>query len=482
MLLCVCLLLTTCSPAPLNSNASLKILLWDHPTTMNPNQDFDSITDSVLFNVFESLVALDEQLHLRPALAVGWENPNPEIWRFHLRPNVKFHDGTPLTASLVRNALLHVKGAGYETSNILSPVQEIRVINDATVDLITSTPSALLSKLPFVYIFQQKATSFFGTGPYQISEWNNDGEISLKRFEQYWGTPPEFAEARFESVRDSAKRLQMLTSGNADMIYYLAMNTPAAPPGIAFVRHTGLSVYYLGFDLSDPKHPFSDLRVRQAINLAINRTQIIAQALHGNGSLPTQPVAPFVFGFDPAIATTTVDVERARKLMNDAGYSEGFQVTLDINASRKAVADRIRDDLAKIRIDVKVNGQGRNEVYSLLEAGKSRFFLAGWDCSSGDASEFYEFNLHTPDEVFGQGNYGKYSNKEMDEICEKHYYITDELERRLLLQKAGQLAMRDLPVLPVFIEDDLYAIKDTLHFNPRADGQIRVADVTLKKK
>ena len=167
--------------------------------------------------------------------------------------------------------------------------------------------------------------------------------------------------------------------------------------------------------------------------------------MHGNGSIPTQPVASFVFGYNPAIAAPHLDLERARALLAEAGYSDGFQVRLDINLSRMAVAERIREDLAKVRIDVEINGKGRNEVYELLEAGKSRFFMAGWDCSSGDASEFYEFNLHTPNSIFGLGNYGKYSNPEMDEICEKHYFIMDELERATCCKKPEILQCATCP-------------------------------------
>jgi ABC-type transport system substrate-binding protein len=350
------------------------------------------------------------------------------------------------------------------------------------VDLITKTPSALLSKLPFIYIYKENAGSFppfLGTGPFRIVKWDMPKEVLLASFEGYWGPRPEVTKGVFRSVRDENQRMQMLAEGRADIAYYPPMAAlQRKTDGVSVLKHAGLGVYYLGMDL---KQELADARVRHAIHLAVNRQAIIRQALLGNGSVPTQPVAPFVFGYDPTIPGPEHDPAKARRLLEEAGLSGGFDLRLDFNQSRQDVAALVRNDLAKIGIRIALNGQNRNAVYELVEQGKSRFHLVGWDCSSGDASEFYEFNLHSRSETFGQGNYGGYSNAEMDSICEKHYFIMEEVERRKELQRAAQIAMRDLPVIPLFIEDDLYIIREQFGFEPRADGQIRIADVKRRR-
>lgn len=399
-----------------------------------------------------------------------------------MRKNIVFQDGTPLTAREVRDSILLVKShPDWEISSFLTPVSEVQVVDESTVAIITKKPYAILYKLPFVYITKPNTGGtfppFLGTGPFRVLEWTHGKSITLQRWARYWGQLPWIEQARFVPVVSSEERFAQLASGKADIIY----SAPPAQvnrthPKIHFLRRPGITVYYLGFNMrQDPANPFSDVRVRQAFHLAINRHQIISSALQGNGVVPTQPVAPAVFGFDPAIPEPAYNVEDAKKLLAEAGYANGFTTRLDFGNNRKAVADLIQSDLAKINVTVNLNGLP--SVYEFMEKNRSEFFLAGWDCSSGDASEFYEFCLHTPGGSFGEGNYGFYSNPRIDEIDETHAQSSDELQRRRILQEAAGIAMKDLPVLPVYMEDDIYATRDDLKFEPRADAEIKLLEV-----
>ncbi|MCI0416494.1 ABC transporter substrate-binding protein [bacterium] len=465
---------------------SLTVLLWDAPQTQNPNQDYDSVTDSVLFNVFEPLVLLDKDLHLKPGLAVSWENPQPEVWRFHLRKGVHFHDGTPLTAEIVRQSFTHIKDAGYETSSFLRPVKDFVPVDNLTIDLITETSYVLPIKLPFLYVFVKKETGsfpFVGTGPYRVTVWEPPNDMQLQFYENYWGGMPEFKSVQFRSVPSAIKRWQMLAHGQADIIYSIASYMAQGPvERVQVFRRTGLAVYYLGFHLrKDESNPFQDLRVRKAIAFAINKPELVRKILQGYGSVPTQPVAPIVFGYHPDIAMPHYDLRSAQKLMEEANYANGFDSRFDFSESRVREAMFVKNQLEKIRIRLALNSMPRSSVYDLVEQGKSDLFLVGWDCSSGDAGEFYEFNLHTPDGTYGMGNYGRYSNPELDSICERHNQVLSDRERKKMLHRAAEIVIQDVPVIPVFMEDDLYALKDSLVFEPRAEGQIRIFDVKHKK-
>lgn len=404
-----------------------------------------------------------------------------------MRKNILFQDGTPLTAKEVRESILLVKKRpDWEISAFLTPLTDVQVVDDYTIDIITSKPYAILYKMPFVYITKpnqdRKFPPYLGTGPFRVVEWTHGKSITLQRWERYWGQRPWIEQARFLPVTSPEERFNQLAQGNADIIY----SAPPARagrsyPGIRVLRRPGITVYYLGFNMrQEPENPFADLRVRQAFHMAINRREIIDSALQKNGAIPTQPVAPAVFGFDPAIPEPEYNVEKGKQLMVEAGFPDGFTTTLDYSNNRKNVADLLQKDLAKIGVTLELNGV--DSVYQYMDGNRSQFYLAGWDCSSGDASEFYEFCLHTPGGSYGEGNYGAYSNPRMDEIDETHAQSTDDLQRRRILQEAAALAMNDLPVLPIYMEDDIYAMKDDLKFEPRADAEIKLIEVTYDQK
>lgn len=482
----LCLVYCSCNSGS-KEGSSITVLLTNDIRSLAPNENFEAVSDSVLINVFEPLVGLDRDLRLQPMLAESWENPRPEEWRFHLHKDILFQDGTRLTSKEVRDSILLVKSRpDWEISAFLTPVSDVQVVDEYTVAIITKKPYAILYKLPFVYITKpnqdRKFPPYLGTGPYRVIEWTHGKSITLQRWEHYWGAKPWIEQAKFVPVDGPEDRFNKLATGNADIIYSAPPDKASHTyPGIRILRRPGITVYYLGFNMRpDPGNPFSDLRVRQAFHLAIDREEIITSALQKNGAIPTQPVAPAVFGFDPSLPEPRYDVEAARKLMADAGYPNGFTIKLDHSSNRKNIAEFIQKDLAKINVTVELNST--QSVYEYMDTNQSDFFLAGWDCSSGDASEFYEFCLHTPGGSYGEGNYGHYSNARMDEIDETHAQSTDELQRRKILQEAAGIVMHDLPVLPVFMEDDIYAMKDNLKFEPRADAEIKLNEVTNVQK
>ena len=312
--------------------APLTILLPGQVLSLDPNREMDMITDSVLFNVFEPLVGIDDKLRIRTMLAESWENPRPEQWRFHLRRNVRFHDGTPLTASLVRDVFLEVRRSPeFEASNFLTPVEDIVVIDEHTLDFITHRPRLLLTNLTTVYVTKRSAGGGFpplvGTGPYQIREWSPSTRVELARYAGYWGAPPEFGEVAFESVPDAGQREARLVAGKADIIFR-APHTLAArvAPGVRFVHRKGVTVFYLGVNLRKRQgHPLDDLRVRRALHLGLDREALVRQFLHGLGSVATQPIPPDVFGYNPELPEPRRDLVQARRLLEEAGQTRGFK-------------------------------------------------------------------------------------------------------------------------------------------------------------
>jgi peptide/nickel transport system substrate-binding protein len=465
-------------------NQTLTILLPDDILSLEPNRNFETITDAVLFNIYEPLVGFDKDMNLKPMLASSWENPKPDEWRFHLRNNVLFHDGTPLTAGVVREILLGIKKDDtLEAAGFLEPIHEISTPDEQTVAFITRKPYALLTKLPFVYLSKPNSKGDFpklvGTGAYLLEDSKKGEWIKLRASKNYWGGKTSFEEVTYIPVRDANERFRRLSQSEADIIYAAPPKTQeAASAEINFVARPGLAVLYLSLNIQNsPANPLSDVRVRKALHLALNRQEIVDKVLSGNGIVSTQPVAPSVFGYNPNIGLPEYNPDKAKMLLAESGYQNGFALRLDYNTSRTSTAELVKNHFADIGVSLQMNGLQSEALNEVAKSGTSQLLLIGWDCSSGDASEFYEFCMHTPSNYYGDGNYGFYSNQTIDQIATTNMMITDQRERKSLLQKAASIVMEDLPVLPLYVEDDIYAVRHGIEFAPRADHEIRLIDV-----
>ncbi len=475
--------LAQCQRAP--ARDSVALVLPGEMRSLDPNQQTEAVTDSVLFNVYEPLVGFDENLRVQTLLAQSWEHPSPERWHFTLRPGVRFHDGSPLDAAAVRDALLALRGSPREAADALSHVTDVVATSDHEVEIVTREPRALLGSLASLYITRPSPGApggFVGTGPYRLVAGRGHDDVVLGRWSGYWGGPPAVREARYRAHTDPRRRLEAVASGEADIAYAIPADLArAARPGMRIVHHPGLAVYYVGVDVRPlPGNPLRDVRVRRALNLAIDRPPIIRELLLGAGDVATQPVAPAIFGYDPGLPPPAHDVEKARALLAEAGHPHGLRTALVFATARRAFAERLRTDLARIGVDLLLEEVASGgEVYAMADSGAAPLFLVGWNCTTGEASEFFEYCLHTAAPGYGRGNYGHYSNPEIDRIAESNSAILDQRERQVVLQRAAQIAMTDLPILPLWVQDDLYAVRDGVTFTPRADGEVRLLDVRV---
>ncbi len=475
---------TAPAPAERPARGPLVVLLSDAILGLDPNGEVESVTESVLFNVYEPLVGFDDKLGIRTMLAESWEHPKPEQWRFRLRPGVRFHDGTPLTAPLVRDALLAVqRDKGSEASEFLSQVVDIAAVDDRTLDLVTAQPRALLSSLPVVYVTKKNAGGAFpplvGTGPYRVAAYRGDtGQVDLARTTDYWGPRAEFEKVTFQAVRDPAQRLSRLDNGDADIAYDVPPGLAASLTRARLVRRPGVTLYYLGLDLRPGRNnPLGRKEVRAALQAAIDRKRIVLEAQNGMAALAFQTAPPSVFGFDPALPAPRVDRAAAVAGLKGAGYPEGFALTIDAAREVVPAAQSVASDLRGVGIRADVREWPRHEVWDRAQQGKSQAFLVGWSFTSGESGEFYEYCLHTPTGAFGFFNYGRYSNPRIDRIAESNGAVLEASERQRLLQEAAAIVLEDMPVLPLYVADDVYGVRPGVAFKPRPDGEIWLPDV-----
>jgi peptide/nickel transport system substrate-binding protein len=279
----------------------------------------------------------------------------------------------------------------------------------------------------------------------------------------------------FEPVPTARARLERLRDGAADLIYDVPPEAVSGPcQGCRFVHHDGATLYYLAPNVR--QRPWSDVRVRRAVDAAIDRDGLVRR-LNGTGRPAFQAAPPNVFGFDPAVPPRPRDLAAARRLLEQAGHRGGFETSVDVYAERVAMAESVRDDLAELGIAVAVNAVARGDVYDLARTGKRGASLVGWVFSSGETSEFLECCLHTPTQGLGFNNLGGWSNRRIDVLAETNATLLDTAERLAALKEAGAIVTSELPVIPLYVAQDVYGVRDGVAFSPRADGEVWLPDV-----
>jgi peptide/nickel transport system substrate-binding protein len=462
----------------------LRMAFHSDPQGLDPHLHDEVATHWVLDNVYDSLVAFDADMRVRPALAVGWENPDDLTWRFQLRPGVLFQDGRPLAAEDVavslRRAREHPRS---KMSGYLVEVQAVRAVGPLTVEIQTRRPyPILLNKLTFIAVVPRDAppriSRPLGTGPYSFVSYAPGRSLELRAFPRSWrgGAVEPRVSVGFES--DAAKRVALLTSGRVDLIAELPSpdaDRVAAAPGCEVRAAGGLAVNYLQPRLDVP--PFSDLRVRRAVSLALDRQALVGAMLQGRGAAAGQMVGPKVFGHAPEIRPPRRDLAAARRLLAAAGHPGGIDAVLEYRAGQDLAA--LRAQLAEAGIRLRLEPRQWSELYPRLLQGTVGFYYGSWQCSSGDASDLFDNKIHSPDPArgYGDSNSNHYRNPALDRLIESSGATLSMSERRRILESAMRALDADLPLIPVALSYNLFGVRRGLEWAPRLDFRLRVAEM-----
>ena len=471
---------------PVTPPAPLHVALSSAPITLDPHLHDEVTTYSVLGNLYEGLVGFDTEMAVQPVLAQRWESPDDLTWRFRLHPNVTFHDGRPLTAADVAFSLDRARRHPRSRSaSYLTAIREVTVVDPLTLDLRTTRPfPLLLNKLAFIAIVPHGAPDEIrepiGTGPYRFVARHGDDRLDLAAFPRYWGEPAPISQVRLSFVVDNAERIRGLLGGELDLAVDLVMAdlAPIEPtPGRRVAARPALGVSQLWVRVDRP--PLADLRLRRALELALDRDALVRDSLGGRGTVATQLVSRSVFGFAPDLAAPAHDLAAAQRLVREAGFPNGVDLELDHQPTVREQVAVLRAQLAAAGIRVQTVEAPWEKLYARIVAGEARLFFAGWVCTSGDASDLFEGVLHTRDEVggFGANNYLGYANLRLDRLVEESGATLDMRQRRRLLQEAMGLAMDDLPLVPLWNRHVLYGLRADVEWSPRADGRIYAREI-----
>jgi peptide/nickel transport system substrate-binding protein len=466
------------------SRRPLRMVFHSDPQGLDPHLHDEVATHWVLDNIYDTLVELDAEMRVHPALAERWENPDDLTWRFRLRPGVVFQDGRRLGAEDVavslRRAREHPRS---KMSGYLVEVQSVRTVDQLTVEIQTRRPyPILLNKLTFIAVVPRDAppriSRPLGTGPYRFVSYAPGRSLELRAFPRHWrgGAVEPRVSVGFES--DAVKRVQLLTSGRADLIAELPSQDAdrvAAAPGCEVRVAGGLAVSYLQPRLDVP--PFADPRVRRAISLAMDREALVQVMLLGRGAPAGQMVGPKVFGYAPEIRPPRRDLAAARRLLAEAGYPGGVDAVLEYRAGQDVAA--LCAQLAEAGIRLRPAPRQWSELYPRLLQGAVGFYYGSWQCSSGDASDLFDNKIHSRDPARGYGgsNSNHYSNPALDRLIESSGATLSMSERRRILESAMRALDADLPLIPLAISYNLLGVRRGLEWAPRSDFRLHFAEL-----
>ena len=499
-LLALCIF-ASCKTDTLSPKTHLEISVPYDPDTLDPHASNTISNFATAGQFYEPLVRADANLKIAPALATSWENPDLLTWIFHLQRSAKFHSGKKVEADDVvysfHRLLTHPE---LEMRAYLANVIEVKSLDPYSVRVRTSQPvSVFLNKLNFVLIVPRNSNSSFlaahedGSGPYRLVDWIPGNRIRLTRNEQYWDQKPSIEFVTFYLNRTPQQSIQDLQSEKSQ---FIQSNTKMLEKVIGSSNryqmqvHDSLFVKFLSYDMardqtpycSEKTNPFRQKLVRQAIQAAIDQKSLIAKL--STYSVPaTQPVPPFVYGYNPEIAPPVHDLVKARALLAQAGYPNGFEVTLHARVILSEAAEIVKKQLADIGIRVNVRALSSPDFYSAMNRRDFSFILTATACPTGDAGNILEGAMHSPNPSaqFGNLNYGGYSNPELDREIEESSGIPQQETRRSRLEKIMSEVMQDLPWIPLYIDQEAYGVADNLQWTPRNDSYVFAREITLHK-
>lgn len=473
-----------CAPEPrtVARDRPLRIALHGAPSSLDPHLQSEVPAQIVLGHIYDSLVTFDARLRPVPSLAESWENPDALTWRFHLRAGPRFHSGRPIEVADVVYTLERARRhARSRQAGALVAVSSVRRVGERSIELHTALPyPILLNKLATLAIVPAGAPDEIvapeGTGPYRMVERTADS-ILLEAVPDAWSlgeNPRRYPrQVTFFFVSSGEERRRGLVEGRFDLIDDLSTSLSAAlanEPAVRVESLSSLAVTYLQLDIA--KSPWNDPRVRRALDLLLDRDQLVAEELAGRGQAVGQLVSSNVFGFHPGLLPTRRDVAAARALLTEAGYPDGFAFEIEYREGHDI--GTITRQLAEGGLRVTGRSRPWAEMYRRLQGGEIAVYLGTWVCTSGDASDLLDRKLHSPDpdRGWGDANWSHYANPLLDRMIEESQQLTNTLERGALLKKAMALAAADLAYVPLYSRHEVYGVRQELLWAPRRDGRI----------
>ncbi|MEJ2288774.1 MAG: ABC transporter substrate-binding protein, partial [Deinococcales bacterium] len=512
----VLLLMVAAGWAWAQPGSQIVIGLQAEPATLDTAQLTDYNSSRAASQMYEGLVRFkDASTEVEPGLAESWDvSSDGLVYTFHMRPGVTFHDGTPVDAAAAKfsferqidpNNAYHDTGDFAYAEFTLGMIKSIDVVDPMTLRITLKAPFApflsnmamaaarLVSPAAVKKYGRDFSQHPVGAGPYKFVAWKRGVEVDLEANPDYWRGEPKVKKLIFRPIVEDQARLAALESGEID----LAVNLPPddlarlrKDPKYTFAEQPGMHTWYVVFNVK--KKPFDDPRVRQAVAYAIDRNAIVEAVLRNTGVLATNFLPPVIWSYTKDVPTYAYDPDKAKQLLADAGYANGFSVDFWIPQSGSgmqqpvAMGTVIQDYLSRVGIKVNLQqfewGSYLKQVIQPVENADQLppMFEMSWIGDNGDPDNFLYILLSGDQFPPGGFNLGYYSNPKVDALLRQARTTLSQADRTPLYVEAQKLLMADMPVVPIDHETQIVVMKSTIKgFVPHPTGAFRFQKVEV---
>ncbi|MCC7426796.1 MAG: ABC transporter substrate-binding protein [Alphaproteobacteria bacterium] len=474
--------------------------------TLDPANHRGRETETIIRNIHDGLVTRAPDMKIVPEIAESLRQVNPIIWAAVIRQNVRFHSGEVLTVEDVKHAMDRFTVDGFlggQTSprkGLLAGVAGTDIVDARTVHIKLREPWPILPvMLPFHQMTNRRqvqrvgdagmATQPDGAGPFKLVEWRRGDRVVMERFAEYYGGSPEVPPAGpaqvdrviFRVLPENASRLAALLAGEVDIINELpasAMRQVEANANTRVIKTNGTRTFFIGMNLSRPH--FADVRVRKAMNHAINKRLIIDRVLQGTATPLNGVMSPDSAFFNRNLAEYRYDPDLARRLLTEAGMGGGFDCTIDCVNAFKEQVEAIAQMLQRVGIRARVQvweGAVLNPMWQTAERRRERDMLfTSWGNATLDPSDIFTPTMRAN----ARGNYTGYNNAEVNKLLDDGETETDAAKRRAMYMRAESIVNAEVPWIFLWLPEDLYGVSKRIEgWRPQADSRINLHRVRL---
>ncbi|TLS38670.1 ABC transporter substrate-binding protein [Pseudalkalibacillus caeni] len=483
--------------------------------SLDPSEVTDSESENVSQSILETLVTFAEgETKVEPLLAKEWkESEDGLTYTFKLREGVKFHDGTDFNAEAVvynferwmepqDKERFYMYGAvfGGFKGDEGHAIKSVEAVDDYTVKFtlnnvqptflkgLALTPFSISSPAAIEKYGEDYGSNPVGTGPFTFKEWRRNDRVVLNKNKDYWlDGYPKVDQVIFRTIPENSARLNALLSGEVDMVDGLdPVNIPQVEknPDLQILRRPSLNLGYLGFNVT--REPFDNKLVRQALNHAVDKEKMIDAFFGGQADPAKNPIPPSVEGYNDDIEAYPYDLEKAKALLEEAGYGDGFEMELwampvarPYMPNANKVAEYLQSSFAEIGVKAKIVSYEWATYLDKVKQGEADSFLLGWTGTNGDADDFI-YTLWHEDNI-GSMNSTFYANEELNGILEEARSISDQEKRSELYKRAQEIMHEDPPIIPLVHSTPVLAARsDIKGFDPHPTGRVITTKIAFE--
>ncbi len=502
--------------------ASAETLRWARAgdsLTLDPHAQNEGPTHTLAHQIYEPLIIRDHSGAMQGALATEWgpKADDPNVWVFKLREGVTYHDGSAFSAEDVVFSINRAKTDNSDMKELLTSISEVRAVDDYTVEFVTNGPNPILpSNLTNLFMMDKTwteandavkvqdieggektfaATNTNGTGPFVLVSREPDVKTVLTANENYWGKdqfPLEVSEIIYTPIQNAATRVAALLSGEVDFIQDVPvqdLGRVAKTEGLAVKTAPQNRVIFFGLnqgaddianDDVEGANPLSDVRVRKAMSMAINRDAIKQVVMRGQSAPAGMIAPPFVNGWTAEMdAASKTDVDAAKALMAEAGYADGFSIQLDCPNDRyvndEAICQATVGMLAQIGVKVNLDAKPKAQHFPLITNDQTDFYMLGWGVPTYDSEYVFNFLVHTRTDERGSWNGTGFSNADVDEMIVSLASETDLDKRNATIQSIWDVVQGEQLYIPIHHQVLNWGMSDKVgtEVSPEDDPKIK---------